>query len=124
MRAYSTAVVASALRVDRRWLDTVIADHSIDGVRRERQGVSRAISPDAVLTLAVAIELMEALQVPAGSALRFARALLLDAGEHSPARGVVLHVDVPAIERRMAARLTEAVEAHPPPRRGRPPRPR
>jgi hypothetical protein len=36
----------------------------------------------------------------------------------------LLRVDVPAIEQRVAARLTEAVEAHPPARRGRPPAPR
>lgn len=121
MRAYSSTVVANALGVDRRWLDTVIAQNHIDGVQRERQGVSRAISPEAVLTIAVAIELMEALQTPIAGALRLARLLLLEAGEHSPAQGMTLRVDVQAIERKMAGRLTEAVEAHPPPRRGRPP---
>ena len=122
MRAYSTAVVAYALRVDRRWIDAVIANHDIDGVRRERQGVSRAISPAAVLTIAVALELMEAFQTPVAIALRLARALVLRNGEHAPREGILLRIDVGAIERKMAARLTEAVESHPPPRRGRPPR--
>ena len=121
MRAYSTTVVANALGVDRRWLDSVIAQNHIDGVQSERQGVSRAISPAAVLTIAVAMELMEALQTPIAGALHLAKSLLLDAGEHSPAEGMTLRVDVHSIERRMAGRLTEAVEAHPPPRRGRPP---
>ena len=121
MRAYSTTVVAHALGTDRRWLDAVIANHDIDGVRRERQGVSRAISPTAVLTIAVALDLMAALQTPIASALHLANALVLKTGEHSPAEGILLRVDVGVIERRMAARLTEAVESHPPPRRGRPP---
>ena len=122
MRAYSSAVVANALEVDRRWLDAVIAQNHIAGVQRERQGVSRAISPAAVLTIAVAIELMQALQTPVAGALHLAKALLLDAGEHSPAAGMTVRIDIHAIERRMAARLAEAVDAHPPPRRGRPPR--
>jgi hypothetical protein len=121
LRAYSTAVVANALKVDTRWLDSIIAQNHIDGVQRERQGVSRAISPAAVLTIGVAMELMEALRIPIAGALDLARLLLVDAGEHSPAEGIVLRVDVHAIERRMAGRLTEAVEAHPPPKRGRPP---
>lgn len=121
MRAYSSSVVASALGVDPRWLDSVIAHNQIDGVQRERQGVSRAISPAAVLTIAVAMELMEALQTPIAGALHLAGLLLLEGGEHSPADGMTLRVDVHAIERRMAGCLTEAVESHPPPRRGRPP---
>lgn len=121
MRAYTTTIVANALGVDRRWLDSVIAQNHIDGVQRERQGVSRAISPAAVLTIAVAMELMEALRIPVAGALRLASSVLHDAGEHSPAEGMMLRVDVRAIERRIAGRLTEAVEAHPPPRRGRPP---
>jgi hypothetical protein len=122
MRAYSSAVVANALGVDRRWLDGVVAQNRIEGVRRERQGVSRAISPAAVLTIAIAIELMEALHAPVTSALDLAKSVIIGDGGCSPSSDVRLHVDTVAIERRIAARLTEAVEAHPPPRRGRPPR--
>ena len=117
-------MVANALGVDRRWLDSTVAQYRIEGVQRERQGVSRAFSPTAVLTIAIALDLMDAMGVPAARSLDLAVSLLIGAGEHSPANGIVLRVDVSGIERRMAARLTEAVEAHPPPRRGRPPLPR
>jgi hypothetical protein len=124
LRAYSSAVVANALGVDRRWLDSVVIQHDIAGVRRERQGVSRTISPLAVLTIAVGIALIEALHLPIATALELGESLILHDGEHSPVDGMSIRVDVPAIERRVSARLTEAVEAHPPPRRGRPPRAR
>jgi len=108
------------LGVERRWLDTTIAQNEIDGVRRERQGISRAISPSAVLVLAVALRLIDALQMPVSRALTLARSLVVDAGTHSPARELTVHVDVAEFERRMAVRLAEAVATHPPPRRGRP----
>jgi hypothetical protein len=121
LRAYSTAVAASALGVDRRWLDNIIALNRIDGVRKERQGVSRAISPTAVLTIAIALELIDHLEVPIARALELARRLVLQNGDHSPSDGLNVRVDVDRIERSVAARLAEAVDAHPPPRRGRPP---
>ncbi len=121
MRAYSSIVVANALGVDPRWLDSVVVQHRIAGVNRERQGVSRAISPSAVITIAVAIALIEALHLPIGAALELAASLISGGGDHTPAEGMSIHVDVSAIERRISARLAEAVEAHPPPRRGRPP---
>ena len=114
-------MVASALGVERRWLDAVVVRHRIEGVIRERQGVSRTITPTAVVTIAVALVLVEALRVPIGLALELAASLVRDGGEHAPAAGVMLRVNVSAIERRISARLTEAVESHPPPRRGRRP---
>ena len=122
MRAYSTVVAAAALRVERRWLDDVVVEHRIEGVQRQHQGVSRAISPAAVLTIAVALELMGSMAMPVARALHLAGALLGGGGQCSLADGLVIQLDVGAIERRMASRLTEAVESHPPPRRGRPPR--
>ena len=121
MRAYSTAVVANALDVDRRWLDGLIASNRIGDLRPERQGKSRAIPPRVVLTIAIAMELIQGLGASPPAALALAAALI-DTGEQSPAEGLTLRVDVAAIERRIAQRLSDAVEAHPPARRGRPPR--
>ena len=117
-------VAAAALRVDRRWLDMVVAQHRIEGVQRERQGVSRAISPGAVMTIAVALEVIDAFQAPVARALHLAKALLDDDGDHAPTDGMRLRIDLRSIEREMAVRLAEAVELHPPPKRGRPPKQR
>ena len=124
LRAYSSIVVANALGVGRRWLDGVVIHNRIEGVIRERQGVSRTITPAAVVTIAVALVLVDALHIAIGPALTLAVSLIRDGGEYAPAPGVSLRVDLPAIEQRVSARLTEAVESHPPARRGRRPIPR
>lgn len=123
MRAYTVSIVATAIGVDRRWVDNVLSLHQIDGVQRQRQGVSRAVAPTAVLTIAIALELTKVLGAPMAVALELANSVIAT-GEHSPAPGVNLRIDVAAIERRLAARLADAVETHPPKRRGRPPRAR
>ena len=122
MRAYTTAVVASALSVERRWLDAVIAQDEIEGVLREKQGVSRAIAPSAVVVIALALTLIETLQLPVRRALGIARSLIVERGTHSPAPGLTIRFDIASLERQIAERLAEAVAAHPPARRGRPPR--
>ena len=121
MRAYNTAVVASVLGVTSRWLDTVVATSRIPGVQPARQGKSRAITPRAIVTIAVAIELTQQLGAALPSALDLARHLV-DGGEYRPTPELLLRLDVDAIERRIALRLADAVDAHPPARRGRPPR--
>lgn len=123
MRAYSTAVVADALGVTRGWLDGVIAMDRLAGVRPDRQGKSRAIPPRVVLTIAIAIQLNEWLGTPIAMALDLAEALI-ESGEHRPAPGLAISLDVAAIERRIARRLTEALEENPPAPRGRPARDR
>jgi hypothetical protein len=121
LRAYSTAVVANALDVDRRWLDNLISSNRLVDLRPERQGKSRAIPPHVVLTIAIAMELTKGLGASLPTALALAAAVI-DTGAHSPVEGLTVVVDVAAIERRIAQRLNDAVEAHPPVRRGRPPR--
>ena len=114
-------VVAEALDIERHRLDKLVGQHEIEGVRRERQGVSRAFSPAAVVTIAIAIELIGRLVMAAPRALAVAHALVANGGEHSPGEEITLRVDVRAVERRVARRLTDAVATHPPSRRGRPP---
>jgi hypothetical protein len=119
MRAYTVNVVAAALGVDPRWVDNVLSTHSIDGVTRERQGVTRKIAPDAILAIAVARDLAAAVGASLGVALNLA-AELIRSGEHSPAPGVTIRIDLDAVKGRLAARLAEAVDSHPPAQRGRP----
>lgn len=120
MRAYSLAVVADALSVDRKWLDNVLTQHSIEGVHREGQGVSRSIAPHAILTIATAIAIVHAFGSPLGRALTIAAELVRD-GEPELGPELSLRVDVSAIERRLTVQLAESVDAHLLQRRGRPP---
>ena len=121
LRAYSTAVVATALGVSRRWLDMVVASNRLPDTLPDRQGKSRAFTPDAVVTIAIAIELTERLGASLPIALDLATKLA-HGGEHRPSPELMLRLDLGAIERRVALQLSDAVEANPSPARGRPPR--
>jgi hypothetical protein len=79
------------------------------------------ITPQAILAIAVSIALTRAFGAPIATALAIA-ARLLDRGEDELTAEVTVRVDIGAIERRLAGRLADAVDAHPPARRGRPPR--
>ena len=120
MRAYSSAVVATALGVTSRWLDTVVTIGRIPGVQSERQGKSRAFTPRAIVSLAVAFDLAERFGASLPVALDLADRLVSH-GALNPTSELSLHLDVAAVERRITLRLADAVEANPPARRGRPP---
>jgi hypothetical protein len=121
LRAYSTPVVANALGVSRRWLDTVVAAGRIPGVHPDRQGKSRAITPRAIVTIAIAAEFVERLGASLPAALDLAT-ILVQHGSHRLTPEMSIHIDVGAVERRITFRLGDAVEANPPAPRGRPPR--
>lgn len=123
-RAYSVATASLALGVEKRWLDNLLSRHQLAGVARVGRGVARRVQPAALLTVAVALEIQRRLGAPLERALELG-ASILDASAQSHTLGeVTLAVDVPAIERALALRLHDALEAAPPRRRGRPPRPR
>ena len=121
MRAYSTAVVATALGVSRHWLDAVVAAGRIPGVQPDRQGRSRAFGPSAVVAIAIALDLTEHLGTSLPVALGIAAELVAH-GAYAPLPELSITLDVRAIERRVAVQLSGAVEASPPARRGRPPK--
>src|SRR5687768_3002057 len=101
MRAYTVNVVAAALGVDPRWVDNVLSTQPIDGVMRERQGVTRTISPDAILAIAIARDLATAVGASLGVALNLA-AELIPSGEYSPAPGMTIRIDLDAVKDRLA----------------------
>ena len=121
LRAYSTTVAAAALGVTHRWLDAAVSTNLVPDVRPDRQGRSRAFSPHAIHVIAVAIQLIERLGTSLPQALRIG-AELVERGSCEPGPELTLRVDIAAIERRIANRLADAVEATLPARRGRPPR--
>ncbi|HZI51858.1 MAG TPA: hypothetical protein VFE29_08535 [Terriglobia bacterium] len=125
MRAYTVAAVAVTLKVSPKWIDNVLSHHRIDGVSRTRQGVSRRLTPKAVTTLEIALQLLRSASLPVARALEIAHALAQS--EENPARvslssSVAIVVDVASINAETARRLADAVEITPRPRRGRPPR--
>lgn len=101
----------------------MLSHHDVPGVARERQGVTRAITPSGLLHLAVARALIEGVRTPIGHALGLAGVLLGGQGHDTVVGpGVRLSLDRAALERRIQDRLLVAVESAPTRRRGRPPR--
>ena len=125
MRAYTVAAVAVTLKVPAKWIDNVLSHHTVPGVSKSRQGVSRKLSPQAVTILEITLQLIRSASVPLARALEIAQQV---AHMETPearmplSRSVAIVVDTSAIRADTAARLAEAVEIAPRPRRGRPPR--
>lgn len=118
MRAYTVATAAVALHVNPKWVDNILSHHTVRGVTQSRQGIARSLTEEAVSVLEIALRLSKAFGIPIGQGLEIAQSLVVD-GE---CRGdsCALTVDASAIRRHVAARLADAVEYAPTPRRGRP----
>lgn len=123
MRAYTVAATAVTLGLSAKWVDNTLSHHTVQGVSKGRQGVSRKLNPGAVATLAIAVRLVRLLSVPLARALELAQDAL--ESQHSPARlelsgAITLVVDTAAIAHHTTERLALAVEIAPTPKRGRP----
>lgn len=121
-RAYTVGTVALALGLSAKWIDNVLSHHTVRGVTQKRQGVSRKVSLEGLLQLALAIILIEDLEIPTSRAIRLADALSDSGGNLQTPTGISIALDLPVIRARLETRLAQAVEITPVPRRGRPPR--
>jgi hypothetical protein len=122
VRAYTVTTAAVTLGIPAKWLDNVLSHHQVPGVDRSRQGVSRRITPQAILKLDIAIRLTRSLSVPIGRALELAEDLFHDTRGTRTEQGIDLTVDIQSMQEELTARLAHAVEIAPVPRRGRPSR--
>lgn len=120
-RAYTVGTVALALDILPKWIDNVLSHHTVPGVAQKRQGVSRRVSLEGVLRLGIANLLMEELGVQTANAINLAGSLTSTDGNYRTPAGLALHLDLAAIRADFEARLGQAVEIAPVPRRGRPP---
>lgn len=123
MRAYTVVASAVTLGVDMKWLDNVLSHHRVVGVFQQKQGISRRVTPAALLTLEIAARLGRAFAIPMAPALEIA-ADLIQAREKGIKPPEILSLrlvaDVDVIADELNARLERAVEMSPTPRRGRP----
>lgn len=120
MRSYHVTTVAVALSCPSKWVDNVLSRHELPGVIHQRQGISRQVSFDGVVHLAIVQELVEEVGLPVERAVRFARVLCADDGVAPAGVRCALHIDLHALRRDLTIALREAVEIASPPRRGRP----
>jgi hypothetical protein len=121
-RAYTVGTVALALDVPSKWLDNILSHHRVPGVVQARQGVSRKVTPEGLLQLALAVRLIGDLGIPAANALQLAGAISATNGIYSTPSGIGLSLDLNQLRSKLETRLAQAVEIAPVPRRGRPTR--
>jgi hypothetical protein len=121
VRAFNLSTVAHTLGVSERWLDNVLSHHDLVGVERERQGVSRRLSPETVTALHIANHLISSLGATTGRALGIAEELTAN-GVADLAPGITITVDRDSTNATLNARVLEAVQVAPPKARGRPPK--
>jgi hypothetical protein len=120
-RAYTIATAALALETSVKWLDNVLSHNRVPGVSQDRQGVSRRLTIEGLLVLALAVLLIQELGVPTPRAIALAEDLAKNEGRHLANQGLNLELDLVSIRGRLLERLENAVEVAPVPRRGRPP---
>jgi hypothetical protein len=123
VRLYSIAVTSLAIGAPLKWTDNLLAHHALPEVRSRTRGVARGVSWAGVVRIA----LIRALHLELGCGVREAVALsesLLRApgGQVTHGAWLSLAVDRSSLDRELQARLAEALESAPRPRRGRPPR--
>ena len=121
-RAYTIATTALTLDVPAKWLDNTLSHISVPGVQQERQGVARRISIDGMLILGIAALLIDELSMPLAAAIEMAEGLARNSGEYTTGKGVGIRLDLEGLRLRLLARLENAVEIAPLPKRGRPPK--
>lgn len=123
MRAYTIATVAITLGVTSKWLDNALSRFPVRGVVQSRQGISRKLGPQAVVTLHIACELIRVLGIPLAEAINLAEQATLAGGVATIGlfSAASITIDVNTTARDVGERLAQAVEVTPVPRRGRPP---
>ncbi len=120
-RAYTVATAALVLRMPIKWVDNVLSHYQVSGIRQERQGITRRLSIEGILILALTVILIDELGMPTGRAIIVAEEIMKGRGRLFTRQGLSVEIDLPAFESGLIERLESAVEIAPIPRRGRPP---
>ena len=123
MPAYTVAATAVTLGVPSKWVDNVLSHYRVPGVSQRRQGVSRRLSPEAVLVLDLALKASRSLGMPLPQAIELARKLVVSPHSLEIEDGFSITIDLALIRADLSERIAHAVEIAPVPRRGRPPGP-
>ena len=122
MRHYDVGIATLAIDAPRKWTDNLLSQHSVADVAHRRRGVARAVSWQALVRIAIIRELHQMLGCGVREAVALAaRFLELPAGDPLRLGALSIALDRGALERQLHARLRDALESAPRPRRGRPP---
>ena len=120
-RAYTVATAALTLGTSVKWLDNVMSHNRVSGIARERQGVSRRLTVEGLLGLALTVLLVREFGLPTAKAIAVAENLAKNEGRYIAPQGLILTLDLSSFRADLLERLESAVEMAPVPKRGRPP---
>ena len=120
-RAYTVATAALTLGTSVKWLDNVLSHNRVAGVAQQRQGISRRLTIESLVGLAVTVLLIRDLGLPTAKAIAVAEDLAKNDGRYIASQGLILTLDLSSFRAELLARLESAVEIAPVPKRGRPP---
>jgi hypothetical protein len=120
-RAYTIATAALTLETSVKWLDNVLSHNRVSGIARERQGISRRLTVEGLVGLALTVLLVRELGLPTAKAITVAENLAKSEGRYIAQQGLILTLDLSSFRADLLERLESAVEIAPVPKRGRPP---
>ena len=119
-RLYTITTAVLTLGISMKWLDNVLSHNRVSGVIQQRQGVSRRLTVESLVGLAVVILLVRELGLPVAKAIAVAENLAKNEGRYIASRGLMLTLDLSSFRTDLLERLENAVEIAPVPKRGRP----
>jgi hypothetical protein len=119
-RAYTVATAALTLGTSVKWLDNVLSHNRVSGIAQGRQGVSRRLTVEGLVGLALAVLLVREIGLPIAKAIAVAENLAKNEGRYIASRGLMLTLDLSSFRADLLERLENAVEVAPIPKRGRP----
>jgi len=119
-RVYTIATAALTLGTSVKWLDNVLSHNRVSGIVQERQGVSRRLTVEGLVGLALAVLLVREIGLPIAKAIGVAENLAKNEGRYVASRGLMLTLDLSSFRVDLLERLENAVEIAPVPKRGRP----
>jgi len=99
----------------------VLSHNRVAGVAQQRQGISRRLTIESLVGLAVTVLLIRDLGLPTAKAIAVAEDLAKNDGRYIASQGLILTLDLSSFRAELLARLESAVEIAPVPKRGRPP---
>ena len=120
-RAYTVATAALALGVPVKWVDNILSHHKLAGIRQHRQGVSRHLSVEGLVVLALTAVLVDQLGLPTTRAIVVATEIIKGNGRYTSGQRLSVEIDLASFRTELLDKLESAVEIAPVPRRGRPP---
>jgi hypothetical protein len=89
-------------------------------VAQERQGISRRLTVEGLLVLALVVLLIQELDLKTSKAIKVAEGLAKNEGRYIARQGLNLELELPSFRTHLLERLENAVEIAPVPKRGRP----